>query len=124
MFQCPEDSERYETESIHLVNSQRMKVIASLFSDSTKLANDRYVITLEPSRKPLNLLVKKLNGEVSIRLKNDVEYRGRMIDADSHMNIILEKATEYRANSPTANYGNVILRGSNILYICVESKQS
>ena len=68
------------------------------------------MIALEPSRKPLNLLVKKLNGEVSIRLKNDVEYRGRMIDADSHMNIILEGATEYRGNSPTANYGNVILQ--------------
>jgi len=81
------------------------------------------VICLEPSRKPLNLLVKKLNGEVSIHIKNDVEYSGRMIDADSHMNIILEGATEYRGNSPTANYGNVILRGSNILYICVESKQ-
>jgi len=76
---------------------------------------------LEPSRKPLNLLVKKLNGDVNIRLKNDVEYRGKMIDADSHMNIILEGATEYRGNSPTQNYGNVILRGSNILYICVDA---
>jgi small nuclear ribonucleoprotein len=81
------------------------------------------VIDLEPSRKPLNLMVKKLNAEVSIRLKNDVEYRGRMIDVDSHMNIILEGATEYRGNSPTQNYGNIILRGSNILYICVETKQ-
>ena len=79
------------------------------------------VMHVEPSRKPLNLLVKKLNGEVSIRLKNDVEYHGKMIDADSHMNIILEGATEYRGNSPTANYGNVILRGSNILYICVDA---
>lgn len=65
--------------------------------------------------------MKKLNGEVSIRLKNDVEYRGHMIDADSHMNIILEGASEYRGNSLTANYGNVILRGSNILYICVDA---
>ena len=67
------------------------------------------------------MLVKKLNGDVNIRLKNDVEYRGKMIDADSHMNIILEGATEYRGNSPTANFGNVILRGSNILYICVDA---
>jgi len=79
------------------------------------------VICLEPSRKPLNLLVKKLNGEVNVRLKNDVEYHGRMIDADIHMNIILEGATEFRGNSPTANYGNIILRGSNILYICVDA---
>jgi len=79
------------------------------------------VINLEPSRKPLNLLVKKLNAEVSIRLKNDVEYHGRMIDADSHMNIILEGATEFRGTTATANYGNIILRGSNILYIAVEA---
>ncbi len=79
------------------------------------------MIALEPSRKPLNLLVKKLNAEVSIRLKNDVEYHGRMIDADSHMNIILEGATEFRGGTATANYGNIILRGSNILYIAVES---
>ena len=79
------------------------------------------VMNVEPSKKPLNLLVKKLNGEVTIRLKNDVEYHGKMIDADAHMNIILEGATEYRGNSPTANYGNVIVRGSNILYICVDA---
>lgn len=75
---------------------------------------------MEPSRKPLNLLVKKLNSDVNVRLKNDVEYRGRMIDCDSHMNIILEGANEYRGNSLTANFGNVILRGSSILYVCVE----
>ncbi len=75
---------------------------------------------MEPSKKPLNLLVKKLNSEVSIKLKNDVEFRGKMIDCDSHMNVILEGATEYRSDSPAANYGSVILRGSNILYVRVE----
>ena len=75
---------------------------------------------MEPSKKPLNFLVKKLNGDVSINLKNDVEYRGKMIECDSHMNIILEGATEHRGDSLTANFGNVILRGSNVLYICVD----
>jgi small nuclear ribonucleoprotein len=75
---------------------------------------------VEPSRKPLNLLVKKMNSEVIIRLKNDVEFRGKMIDCDSHMNIILEGATEYRSDAPAANYGSIILRGSNVLYVCVE----
>jgi small nuclear ribonucleoprotein len=91
------------------------------YLESLRSLRNNSVITLEPSRKPLNLLVKKLNADVSIRLKNDVEYHGKMIDADSHMNIILEGATEHRGNTPTANYGNVIVRGSNILYICVES---
>lgn len=74
---------------------------------------------MEPSRKPLNLLVKKLNGDVSVRLKNDMEYRGKMIDCDSHMNIILDGAQEFRGDNPIANFGNLILRGSNILFICV-----
>jgi small nuclear ribonucleoprotein (snRNP)-like protein len=75
--------------------------------------------TLEPSKKPLNLLVKRLNNDVSIKLKNDTVYRGKMIDCDSHMNVILEGASEYRGEKQMANYGNLILRGSNILYVCV-----
>lgn len=77
-------------------------------------------VSLEPSRKPLNFLVKRINNAVSIRLKNDVEYRGKMIDCDSHMNVILEGTTEFRDNAPSTNLGHVVLRGSNILYVCVE----
>lgn len=77
-------------------------------------------VSLEPSKKPLNLLVKRINNEVSIRLKNDVEYRGKMIDCDNQMNMILEGTTEFRNDAPSKNLGNAVLRGSNILYICVE----
>lgn len=75
---------------------------------------------MEPSKKPLNLLVKKLNSDVNVRLKNDVEYRGRMIDCDSHMNVILDGAVEYKSETLTANFGNLILRGNNVLYICID----
>ncbi|MEM3677995.1 MAG: LSM domain-containing protein, partial [Candidatus Bathyarchaeia archaeon] len=71
---------------------------------------------MEPSKKPLNLLTRKINAEVLIRLKNNAEYRGKMIDCDGHMNIILDGAKEYRNNSPTTILGKVVLRGSNILY--------
>ncbi|TMI06975.1 hypothetical protein E6H34_09245 [Candidatus Bathyarchaeota archaeon] len=74
---------------------------------------------LEPSRKPLNLLVRKLQADVSVRLKNDAEYRGKMIDCDSHMNIILDGAREYRGGDPSTNFGSLIVRGSNVLYVCV-----
>ncbi len=84
------------------------------------MSHPNHVVGMEPSRKPLNVLVKKLNSDITIRLKNDIEYRGKMIDCDSHMNVILDGATEYRSNSPTANFGNLILRGSNILYVCVD----
>jgi small nuclear ribonucleoprotein len=80
-------------------------------------------VSLEPSKKPLNLLVKRINNDVSIKLKNDVEYRGKMIDCDSHMNVILEGTTEFRNNAPATNLGHVVLRGSNILYVCVEQAE-
>ncbi|WP_455370093.1 LSM domain-containing protein [[Eubacterium] cellulosolvens] len=75
---------------------------------------------MEPSKKPVNLLIKKVNQEVAVKLKNHLEYRGKMIDCDSHMNLILEGATEYRDEEATANFGNIIVRGNNVLYVCIE----
>jgi len=60
-----------------------------------------------------------LNGTVVVKLKNNIEYRGRMIRCDNYMNIILEEATEGLESNLIANYGNVFIRGNNILYICV-----
>lgn len=75
---------------------------------------------LEPSKKPVNLLIKKVDQEVTVKLKNHLEYRGKMIDCDSHMNLILEGATEYRDEERSANFGNIIIRGNNVLYVCIE----
>ncbi|MEJ2243691.1 MAG: ribonucleoprotein [Candidatus Bathyarchaeota archaeon] len=75
---------------------------------------------MEPSRKPLNALIKQMNSFVAIVLKNGVEYRGTMVRCDSHMNVLLEKATERVNDKLSANYGSILLRGNNILYICVD----
>jgi small nuclear ribonucleoprotein len=73
--------------------------------------------SMEPSKKPLNVLIKQLNASISVMLKNGCEYKGKMIKCDGHMNILLEGATEGRDDQLMANYGNVLLRGNNILYI-------
>ncbi|MCW4001919.1 MAG: hypothetical protein NWE97_01845 [Candidatus Bathyarchaeota archaeon] len=75
---------------------------------------------MEPSRKPLNVLTKQLNGYLAIVLKNGVEYRGTMVQCDGHMNILLEGAVERVNDRLNANYGSILLRGNNILYICVD----
>lgn len=75
---------------------------------------------MEPSRKPLNVLTRCLNGFVAITLKNGVEYHGTMVQCDSHMNILLEGATERFGDRLNANYGSVLVRGNNILYICID----
>jgi small nuclear ribonucleoprotein len=76
--------------------------------------------SVEPSQKPLNVLAKKLNSYLAIVLKNGVEYRGTMTKCDGRMNVLLDGAVERVNNRLTANYGSIILRGNNILYICVD----
>ncbi len=76
---------------------------------------------MEPSKKPLNVLIKQLQGNLEVVLKNGIEYKGKMIKCDGHMNILLEGATECKDDQMIANYGNVLLRGNNILYIVIDS---
>jgi small nuclear ribonucleoprotein len=78
---------------------------------------------MEPSKKPLNVLVKQLSAYIGVVLKNGCEYKGKMIKCDGHMNILLEGATEFREEQLLTNYGNVLLRGNNILYIELEPKK-
>ncbi len=76
---------------------------------------------MEPSKKPLNVLVKQMNSEISVVLKNGVAYKGKMIKCDGFMNILLEGAKEYVKEEIVANYGNILVRGNNILYLILES---
>ena len=76
---------------------------------------------MEPSKKPLNVLIKQLNGSIEVVLKNGCEYKGTMIKCDGHMNILLEGATECKEEQLLTNYGNVLLRGNNILYIVLDA---
>lgn len=68
-------------------------------------------------RRPLTALQKAINKDVSVRLKMDLEYRGRMANVDPYMNLILLDATEYNSGNPSANYGRVVIRGNNVLFI-------
>ena len=74
---------------------------------------------MEPSKEPLNVMTKQLNTFISITLKNGVEYRGTMIRCDGHMNILLEGATECLNDQLIANYGSLLVRGNNILFITI-----
>ncbi|MEM3703269.1 MAG: LSM domain-containing protein [Candidatus Bathyarchaeia archaeon] len=76
---------------------------------------------MEPSKKPLNVLIKQLNANIAVVLKNGCEYKGKMVKCDGHMNILLDGATECREDQLVANYGNVLLRGNNILYIVLDA---
>ena len=76
---------------------------------------------MESNKRPLNALMKNLNSNIVVKLKNDIEYRGRMVKCDTYMNIILDGASEFYESNCIANYGNVFIRGNNILYILVDT---
>mgnify|MGYP006271298467 FL=1 len=76
--------------------------------------------SMEPSKKPLDVLTKRLNSYIIITLKNGVEYHGTMVRCDGYMNILLDGASEHVNDSIVANYGNVLVRGNNVLYIAID----
>ncbi len=57
-----------------------------------------------------------------MRLKNDVQYKGMMDNVDSYMNLIMTNAEEIKDDKVIANYGRVIVRGNNVLFIKLENE--
>ena len=68
-------------------------------------------------KRPLTMLQKSLNQRVAVRLKSEIEYKGIMNNVDSYMNLILVNAEEYLGPNVLANYGKVVIRGNNVLFI-------
>ena len=58
--------------------------------------------------KPLNKLQRSVNKNVMVRLKN------------AYMNVILNDAEEYADGALSANYGKVVIRGNNVLFINIK----
>ncbi len=67
--------------------------------------------------QPIKILQKATNNLVLIKLKDGKEYRGRLKEIDMYMNLVLEGAEELMDGKPTAKFGEVLIRGNNILYI-------
>ena len=68
-------------------------------------------------KKPLVMVIKHLNKLVRVKLKNELVYEGKMVECDSYMNIVIEKADEYEGDGKKAQYPRILIRGNNIMYI-------
>ena len=68
------------------------------------------------------MLQKSTKKKVIFRLKNEVEYKGKMDNVDSYMNLIMTDAEEHHGGKMIANYGRVIVRGNNVLFIKIENE--
>jgi len=74
------------------------------------------------AKRPLTVLQKSTRRRVTVRLKNEVEYKGKMDNIDAYMNLIMTDAEELHDGKTIANYGRVIVRGNNVLFIKLENE--
>ncbi|MCW4014196.1 MAG: ribonucleoprotein [Candidatus Bathyarchaeota archaeon] len=72
--------------------------------------------------KPLNILIKSNGSNVEVQLKGRGSYRGKLVRADGYMNMMLKGAKEYDNEGLIASYGDVFIRGNNVMYVCIEPK--
>jgi len=69
------------------------------------------------TKRPLTTLQKSTKKNIVVRLKNEVEYKGKMENVDNYMNLIMTDAEELSNGKPVGKFGRVIVRGNNVLFI-------
>ena len=74
------------------------------------------------SKRPLTVLQKNTKKDVIVTLKSGVEYRGKMENVDSYMNLIMTDAEEVNQGKIVGKFGRVIVRGNNVLFIKLENE--
>ena len=74
------------------------------------------------TKRPLTTLQKSTKKNIVVRLKNEVEYKGKMENVDSYMNLIMTDAEELTDGKTVGKFGRVILRGNNVLFIKLEDE--
>lgn len=67
--------------------------------------------------QPLAVLQKAVNNLILVKLKDGRTIQGRLSHIDSYMNLCLTNAEELDEDGPIARYGEVFIRGNNILFI-------
>ena len=74
------------------------------------------------SKRPLTVLQKNTKKDVIVTLKSGVEYKGKMENVDSYMNLIMTDAEEQNQGKIVGKFGRVIVRGNNVLFIKLENE--
>ncbi len=67
--------------------------------------------------QPLTMLQKAINNLILVKLKDGRTIQGRLSNIDAYMNLCLTNAEELDEDGPIARYGEVFIRGNNILFI-------
>ncbi len=75
---------------------------------------------MESNKKPITVLVNTRDVKVEVQLKGRGLYRGKLVQADGYMNMILKGAKEYDREGLLASYGDAFIRGNNVQYVVID----
>lgn len=67
--------------------------------------------------QPIRALESSINDIVTVKLKDQRIFRGRLTRCDVIMNLTLADAEEIEGEQTKAKYGQVLIRGNNVLWI-------
>ncbi|KAK9461123.1 uncharacterized protein V1516DRAFT_675072, partial [Lipomyces oligophaga] len=79
---------------------------------------DQATVTTE--NNPSAFLSQIIGNKVTVKLSSGVEYKGDLQCVDGYMNIALEKTQELVDGELKHEYGDVFIRGYNVLYISAD----
>ena len=68
-------------------------------------------------KMPIKALEQQLNDIISVKLKDQRIFRGHLTRCDMYMNLTLADAEELENEETRAKYGQILIRGNNILWI-------
>ena len=94
----------------------------TLYSQKGRFISSERLVSQTTAKRPLTTLQKNVKKLVIVRLKNEVEYKGKMFNVDSYMNLIMTDAEELHEGKIVGKFGRVILRGNNVLFIKLEDE--
>ena len=94
----------------------------TLYSQKSRFITSEKLVSQTTAKRPLTTLQKNVKKLVIVRLKNEVEYKGKMKNVDSYMNLIMTDAEELTDGKTVGKFGRVILRGNNVLFIKLEDE--
>ncbi|MCD6243721.1 MAG: small nuclear ribonucleoprotein (Sm) [Thermoproteota archaeon] len=71
---------------------------------------------------PISHLKKAHGAEITVRLKNGNEIKGKLLVYDDMMNLVLDSAKELDPETKEVrrNMGTLFIRGNNVLFITLE----
>ncbi|CDO51438.1 similar to Saccharomyces cerevisiae YDR378C LSM6 Lsm (Like Sm) protein [Geotrichum candidum] len=75
------------------------------------------VATETSQNDPSSFLSEIRGSDVIVKLNSGVEYHGKLQSVDGFMNIALESTREFFNNKQVNSYGDVFIRGNNVIFI-------